>query len=325
MKQILGDRTILTTTEWNNLQTNGVSFQVKVEANEGIWVKGPICKRVTDAASLHTETCSQTSGFCYADGYTGNNTTITYGSLGTAGTLESGDAFDCDVNGNGNVDVDSNNDSIERFYYVSPRWTPGTTMTDDTYDSNYAVLIYYKNFYNGEPSDSGAAYHTSDYNYLGPAEALIHLPTTSYWSNISLKETERRIVGSSTASVTSSTTLQAATNGGTLPTAFSYTGKAARLLTLPELYKAGCYTDGNVTTLGTTGVLKSCNYIMEGTKYANNSKATYGPWLETPFSSSSYNVFEAFSNDRHVYNVSASYTNNGVRPVIEIPISKLEY
>ena len=36
-----GDRTILTTTEWNNLQTNGVSFQVKVEANEGIWVEEP--------------------------------------------------------------------------------------------------------------------------------------------------------------------------------------------------------------------------------------------------------------------------------------------
>ena len=31
-------RTIFTTTEWNELQANGVSFQVKVEANEGIWV-----------------------------------------------------------------------------------------------------------------------------------------------------------------------------------------------------------------------------------------------------------------------------------------------
>ena len=31
-------KTVFTTTEWNSLQTNGVSFQVKVEANEGIWV-----------------------------------------------------------------------------------------------------------------------------------------------------------------------------------------------------------------------------------------------------------------------------------------------
>ena len=32
-------REVFTTTEWNSLQTNGVSFQVKVEANEGTWVE----------------------------------------------------------------------------------------------------------------------------------------------------------------------------------------------------------------------------------------------------------------------------------------------
>ena len=31
-------KTVLTTEEWNSLQTNGISFQVKVEAQEGIWV-----------------------------------------------------------------------------------------------------------------------------------------------------------------------------------------------------------------------------------------------------------------------------------------------
>ncbi len=34
-------RVTLTTEEWNSLQTNGISFQVKVEANEGIWVENP--------------------------------------------------------------------------------------------------------------------------------------------------------------------------------------------------------------------------------------------------------------------------------------------
>ena len=34
-------RTVLTATEWNSLQTNGVSFQVKVEANEGVWAENP--------------------------------------------------------------------------------------------------------------------------------------------------------------------------------------------------------------------------------------------------------------------------------------------
>lgn len=35
----VNERTVFTTTEWNSLQTNGISFQVKVESNEGIWVE----------------------------------------------------------------------------------------------------------------------------------------------------------------------------------------------------------------------------------------------------------------------------------------------
>ena len=37
----VNEREVFTTTEWNSLQTNGVSFQVKVEANEGVWVDEP--------------------------------------------------------------------------------------------------------------------------------------------------------------------------------------------------------------------------------------------------------------------------------------------
>ena len=36
------DRVVLTTTEWNALQSTGISFKVKIEANEGIWVNEPI-------------------------------------------------------------------------------------------------------------------------------------------------------------------------------------------------------------------------------------------------------------------------------------------
>ena len=35
-------KTVLTTTEWNSLQATPITFQVKVEANEGIWVKGSL-------------------------------------------------------------------------------------------------------------------------------------------------------------------------------------------------------------------------------------------------------------------------------------------
>ena len=38
------NRLVLTTTEWNNIHANGVSFQVKVEANEGTWVEEPAKK-----------------------------------------------------------------------------------------------------------------------------------------------------------------------------------------------------------------------------------------------------------------------------------------
>ena len=35
-------RVTFTTTEWNSLQQDGISFQVKVESNEGIWVEEPL-------------------------------------------------------------------------------------------------------------------------------------------------------------------------------------------------------------------------------------------------------------------------------------------
>ena len=35
-------RTVFTTEEWNALQANGVSFQIKIEANQGTWVSQPI-------------------------------------------------------------------------------------------------------------------------------------------------------------------------------------------------------------------------------------------------------------------------------------------
>lgn len=35
------NRTVLTTTEWNELSSNGMSFQIKVEAAEGTWVTAP--------------------------------------------------------------------------------------------------------------------------------------------------------------------------------------------------------------------------------------------------------------------------------------------
>ena len=88
--------------------------------------KGPVCKRAT---TLHRETCdrTETNLYCRVDGYA-QGSTIEYGNLGTTGSLATGDAFDCDVNGDGTYDS-----STERFYYV-------TDMNNDI-----ALLIFYNN------------------------------------------------------------------------------------------------------------------------------------------------------------------------------------
>ncbi len=52
MIKTIGDRVVFTTEEWNALQENGVSFQVKVEANEGIWVDEPIYNKLRKNAVM---------------------------------------------------------------------------------------------------------------------------------------------------------------------------------------------------------------------------------------------------------------------------------
>ncbi len=49
-------RTILTTEEWNSFNSNGLSFKIKVEANEGIWVPDPsfLYNMIKDNSELDT-------------------------------------------------------------------------------------------------------------------------------------------------------------------------------------------------------------------------------------------------------------------------------
>ena len=109
---------------------------------DGQDMKTIVCKRAT---KLHTESCTQTdsTNYCSGAGLTGK--AINYGNLGTKGTLKSGDAFDCDVNGDGTYD-----ENTERFYYVSDYYNTSTNKFED----DTAVLIYYNNVSNGKPSAS---------------------------------------------------------------------------------------------------------------------------------------------------------------------------
>ena len=151
-----------------------------------------ICKRAT---VLHTEECTwdDTTYCCSGAGYKkGEN--ITYGNLGTSGTLTSGDAFDCDVNGDGVYDSET-----ERFYYVSDYYNTSTK----SFENNTAVLIYYNNISSGNPrTNSTYAYDSSNENWYGPRSLIAHLPTTNQWSNVNLKNITRTIFNETSENIT---------------------------------------------------------------------------------------------------------------------------
>ena len=143
----------------NITSTINYTMLTKEKSNTSITPeKKVICKRAT---ILHTEECAQTdtSKFCSGAGYTTSGikrtSTITYGNLGTAGVLTTGDAFDCDVNGDGVYDS-----TKERFYYVSDYYNTSTK----SFDSNYATLIYYNNVSSGQPANKVYAYDSSGEN-----------------------------------------------------------------------------------------------------------------------------------------------------------------
>ncbi len=282
-----------------------LSKQLRVEATQAGAKNNPtttaMCKRAT---TLHKEVCtnSDSSHYCQADGYS-LNSEIEYGSLGTKGTLTSGDAFDCDVNEDGTYDPET-----ERFYYISDA-TNGITTDSDT-----AVLIYYSNVSGGVPSNSTtyACYSAAQENWHGPQTAIKQLPTTSQWKTI-LTNTKRQIT---TETGTTSTT------GGTLPE-FSYEGYAARLLTAQEV-NAGCGITIGTATRGE--ISTKCKYLMENTKYSNASNKAYGEWLETSHAVYSRYVLIVNGSTRTVYYQNTDDADSyGVRPAIEVLKSDILY
>ena len=245
---------------------------------DGQDMKTIVCKRAEEK-TLHT------------DG------THTFGSIGSKGTLSSGDAFDCDVNGDKTYDSET-----ERFYYV-------TDMDDST-----AVLIYYNNVEKGKPSnDKLVSYDSSGENWHGPRTAIEELPSTSEWRNVSLKNSTRAILNENGGNTTT---------GETLSSNFSYAGYSARLLTVQEINKACGITAGNWII----GELDTCNYLMENTKYSNDSIRNYGYWLENAHSDDSTLAWNVGGHRRSVRSDAANDAGDyGVRPAIEVLKSNIEY
>ena len=271
------------------------NFTNNTLAFDGQDMSSIVCKRAT---KLHTKKCEQKDSTYHCSGAGLKGKTITYGTV-PGKELKSGDAFDCDVNEDGKYNSDT-----ERFYYV-------TDMNDST-----AVLIYYNNVSKGKPSNNKlAAYDSSGENFHGPRTAIEELPSTSEWRNVSLTSSVRNIVTENGTKITT---------GGTLPDSFSYAGKAARLLTIQEVRKATGIS--NIPTWK-VGELDNFNYLLENTKYSNGSNAVWSWWLENPRSGSSDNAWNVSGRSRYVHSDgTVSYAGGfGVRPVIEVPKSNIEY
>ena len=252
-----------------------------------------ICKRAT---TLHTEECqhTDTNNFCSGAGYTidgsKKTTTITYGSLGTKGTLTSGDAFDCDVNGDGVY-----NEATERFYY----------LTDLDNNSSYAVLFYY--------TDVGtSAYDESGSNLNGPVTAKTKLPTIEQWKNVSLAFPIRAITTDNGANTV---------NGTELPTDFSYSGYAARMLSINEVARA-CGVSSYTELWEDQSMSTKCTYLLEDTDFSSSKgKVTY--WLENP--TSDFGVVREIWINVGRPSVSRANTAEYIRPVIEVAKTNISY
>ncbi len=291
-------------------KTLGVSGNVTVKPdltickeNRGISTDGKLCKR---AEKLHTEVCNQSDNSLYCSGAghkKGEN--IVYGSCGTSGELKSGDAFDCDVDGDGVY-----NSATERFYYVSDYYD----TTSKSFNDDYATLIYYNNVKVGEPNNKATfAYDASNENWHGPRTGYVELPSASQWSKVTLLQDTRQLLNEKGEATTG--------NGSHTLETFTYTDKVARLLTVQELENACGITVGSYKT----GELDTCEYLLENTYYSKGDLVA-GWWTESARSSNSLYGWYVDGRYRNVYDYYANYSSYyGFRPTIDVPKTNILY
>lgn len=298
---------------------NNCAIQEKDEVsafiNSEIGELNIVCKRAT---SLHQEKCTQSSKFCSTT--VGNGNYTTFGQKGTRGVLTPGDAFDCDVNGDGHYDA-----GTERFYYVSDYFDPNASKDGSSvYDEDIAVLVYYTNYKSGSgPVASGQSYAKPQNNYKGPTTAVSDLPTTDEWSNVYLKQTNRQLLAEYLGNHNLSFVKQNAnSNNKKTLEEFDYSGRAARLLTAQEVMNAcGESQVGDAKQ----NVLTRCLYLLENTKYSSGSSPVYGFWLETAYGVNFTAVFRVNSEKFEILSGDTNATNKGVRPAIEVEKIYMEY
>ncbi|MBR5419038.1 InlB B-repeat-containing protein [Candidatus Saccharibacteria bacterium] len=95
----------------------------------------------------------------------------------------------------------------------------------------------------------------------------------------------------------------------------SFGEKAARFATRQELIDI-CPL---AATIDKTGSLDNCQFLFDGTKFYDSSVGSTGIWLQSENS----NLYRAMSKLRNI-NKTTTSSNNGVRPVIEVPLDQIE-
>ena len=273
----------------------------KINEANGVLIE-KVCRRAT---SLHTAKCNSGAQCVSAVG-SGNN--VTYGKLGEGINLEPGDAFDCDVNGDGEFNAET-----ERFYLI------------DSSDGK-ARLIFYNNYKNGSPDPFGTEMYAGDAdsiavlpslmnnpeyyrhsNRIGPVTGYKKLPSAKEWSNpMLIPAGVRPIKDQSNRTIVN----------------FDYKDKVARFLTYNEV----------MTACNTTNIYKNknslfgCTFLLENTTYDfdNSGRREDDIWLEGPDTG-----WERVAMLLSVYNMYVTCAETdyrfGIRPVIEVYLSDMDY
>ena len=67
--------------------------------------------------------------------------------------------------------------------------------------------------------------------------------------------------------------------------------------------------------------------MLENTKFSNYNNGSYSYWLETYYSSNANYAYDVNGRDLYVYGSDQVYysSNNGVRPVIEVSKTNIDY
>ena len=341
------DKIVLTTAEWNQLKgDNALSFQVKVEANDGVWVTNQSNGR---AITFLSEGGSSVSGIEVAQGdmigeFPSKPARSGYAFKGWYTAASGGEEITESTVVTADMTLHAQWDKL--ICLKAPDGTrhtetcsSGGTCLSATDENNVTYTngstIYYGIIPGNRSPSVGYAYdcdvdNDNDYVELDTnnqptyTERFYYLRNNSGTNNSSLvyhsSIDENGIIGSSgdlKAYVYASTTpIIPDANKWSNPGLITIDSKKSRLLNTADI-EAAC---GSPISYGTTGYTDSCQFLLEATRFQSSSMARNGIWLE--MEDGKYRRIT--SSARNVVNNLKSDSTNTVRPVIEIPSRLIE-